>query len=162
MGKKAINKDGNIEVHNAVPSSFSSTKGTVIGGGQYLTDEQAKEHGWYDVVMPSDYDERIHNLSDIFFSEDNDYYTYTKTNKTFSDSLSDLKSNKIGELKIRANSKLQPTDWYVIRKAELGTDIPSDITTARASIKSTVETKESEINSLTKKSDVIIYNVNID
>ena len=112
--------------------------------------------------MPSDYDERIHNLSDIFFSEDNDYYTYTKTNKTFSDSLSDLKSNKIGELKIRANSKLQPTDWYVIRKAELGTDIPSDITTARASIKSTVETKESEINSLTKKSDVIIYNVNID
>ena len=162
MGKKAINKSGTIEVHEGVPSSFSSSIGTVLGGGQYLSDEQAKAHGWFDVVMPSGYDNRIHNLSDIFFVSKNQHYTYTKSNKTFSESVSELKANKISELKSRANTKLQPTDWYVIRKAEIGTDIPSDVTTARAAIKSNVETKESEINALTTKASIVVYDINID
>ena len=89
-------------------------------------------------------------------------YNYTKTDKSWTETLSKLKARHIANLKSLANSKLQETDWYIIRKAELDTEIPSDITSARAAIKSNVETKESEINALTKKSDVIIYDISLD
>jgi len=159
---KAINKNGTIEVHQGIPNSFSSSLGTVLGGGSSMSDEEGKAHGFFDVVLPSGYDDRIHNLSDIFFVSKDQHYTYTKSNKTWSETLAQLKANKIDNLKSLANNKLKSTDWYVIRKAELGTDIPSDVVTARAAIKTTVDTKENEINAISKKSDVVIYDINLD
>ena len=158
---KAQNKNGTIEVHQGIPNSFSSSLGTVLGGGSTMSDEEGKAHGFFDVVLPSGYDERIHNLSQIFFVSKDQHYTYTKSNKTWTQTLAELKANKIANLKSQAKHKLEPTDWYVIRKAELGTNIPSDVVTARAAIKTNVDTKESEINAISKKSDVVIYDINI-
>ena len=159
---KAQNKNGTIEVHQGIPNSFSSSLGTVLGGGSTMSDEEGKAHGFFDVVLPSGYDERIHNLSQIFFVSKDQHYTYTKSNKTWTQTLAELKANKITNLKSQANSRLEPTDWYIIRKAELGTEIPSEVTTARAAIKTNVDTKESEINAISKKSDVVIYDINLD
>ena len=46
-----------------------------------------------------------------------------------------LKTNLIKTLKSQAASELQKTDWYVIRKADAGTAIPSTITTHRAAVR---------------------------
>jgi len=162
MGKFAINNSGTISVSEGIPNTFKVSGGAVIGGGSSLSEAEALEKGFFPVVMPDDYDERIHNLSQIFFVSAEQIYTYTKTNKTWSESLADLKANKIANLKSQANRLLEPTDWYIIRKVELETAIPSDITTARATIKTNVDTKESEINALTSKASVVVYGINLE
>ena len=60
-----------------------------------------------------------------------------------------------------AYNKLSRTDWYAIRKAEKGIDIPSDIQTERDAIRTNVSTKEGEINALTTKASVLKYNINL-
>ena len=159
MGKFAINNSGTISVSEGIPNTFKVSGGAVIGGGSTLSEAEALEKGFFPVVMPDDYDERIHNLSQIFFVSAEQIYTYTKTNKTWSESLADLKANKIVNLKSQANRLLESTDWYIIRKAELGTEIPSEVTTARATIKTNVDIKETEINVLTSKASVVVYGI---
>ena len=46
-----------------------------------------------------------------------------------------LKYNFIKEVKVKANRLLNQTDWYITRKAEKNTDIPSAITTWRDGIR---------------------------
>ena len=46
-----------------------------------------------------------------------------------------LKTNLIKTLKSQAASELQKTDWYIVRKADAGTAIPSTITTHRAAVR---------------------------
>ena len=160
---KILSNNGKLTIYNNVPDSFTSSIGSVMGGGKNLSEEELKDHGIYDLNYPEGYNSTIHNLSaSPKFDSVNQVYNYTKTDKSWTETLSKLKARHIANLKSRANSKLQETDWYIIRKAELDTEIPSDITSARAAIKSNVETKESEINALTKKSDVIIYDISLD
>ena len=54
----------------------------------------------------------------------------TKTNKVAQD-----KSDAIGT----AEKYLHDTDWYVVRKADSGKAIPSDITTKRAEARTTID-----------------------
>ena len=61
------------------------------------------------------------------------------------------------------NSKLQKTDWYVIRKSDNGDAVPEDIQTARIDLRTQSTTVETEINALSTKKEVILYNFpNID
>ena len=113
--------------------------------------------------MPDGYDSRVHDLSDIFWDSANTQFTYTKSNKTFSQTVSELKQQKIANLKANANSKLSETDWYIVRNAEDSTKtIPSDVTTDRAAIRTSVETKETAINALTTKASIIKYDISLD
>lgn len=57
-----------------------------------------------------------------------------------------LKSNFIAQIKDTAGKLLAQTDWYVIRKAERGIDIPSKIVTERAKIVAEAERLELAIN----------------
>ena len=57
-----------------------------------------------------------------------------------------LKTNWVDQQKKTAGSLLAPSDWYVTRKAEKGTAIPSDITTYRDSLRTICKTREDEIN----------------
>ena len=56
-----------------------------------------------------------------------------------------LKSQWIAQLKENANKELAPTDWYVIRKAERGTDIPAEVVETRAAIVAQCNEKEAAI-----------------
>ena len=56
-----------------------------------------------------------------------------------------LKYNLIRDLKSQAATELQNTDWYVIRKADAGTAIPSSITTHRAAVRTKVAEMETAI-----------------
>ena len=60
-----------------------------------------------------------------------------------------LKSQFISQAKAAANSQLAQTDWYVIRKAERGVEIPEEVLEARAKIIADTEGKEAAIAAAT-------------
>jgi hypothetical protein len=161
MATKAINKNGIITVYNGVPQTLYGSSGTYLNAPA-MSDTALRNAGLYNVVYPEGYNSAIHDLSEIFWDSVNTVFTYTKSDKTWSQSLADMKTNKIANLKTNANSKLAETDWYIIRKNDDGTAVPADITTARAAIRTAVGTKETEINALTEKSAVVLYDINLD
>lgn len=161
MATKAINKNGVITVHNGVPQTLYGSSGTYLNAPA-MSDTALRDAGLYDVVYPEGYNSAIHDLSEIFWDSVNTVFTYTKSDKTWSQSLADMKTAKIANLKANANSKLAETDWYIIRKNDDGTAVPTDITTARAAVRTAVGTKETEINALTEKSAVVLYDINLD
>lgn len=62
---------------------------------------------------------------------------------------SGLKSNFIAEQKRTAGSLLSPSDWYVTREAETGTAVPAEITTYRAAVRTTCDSREAAITAVT-------------
>ena len=59
-----------------------------------------------------------------------------------------LKSIWITRTKESANSLLASSDWYVTRKAEANTAIPSDISTYRTAVRTASKTIEDKINAV--------------
>jgi hypothetical protein len=57
-----------------------------------------------------------------------------------------LKTNWIAQTKTSGNSLLASTDWYVTRKSETDTAIPSAITTYRSAVRTATGTIETAIN----------------
>ena len=149
---KAIKINGNIKVYRNLPNSWKG----VMGNFSMLSDEEVRAYGFYDVVTP-DYNSTIQKLSDIFWDADNKVFTYSVSNIEFSETLEELKEAKIKSLKMNALNNLSVSDWYVTRKAEKNIDIPSSIITERDTIRSQVNTKETEINNLTTKNAVVEY-----
>jgi len=151
---KAKDYNGTIKVYNTVPKSY----GNIIGGFDLLSDSDLEGHGFYDVVMPT-YDSRIKELGEIYFDSDNSQFTYPVNNKTWTESLADLKTAKIKQLKGIYNTKLSKTDWYVTRKSEKSIAIPSDIQTERDDLRTACNTHETAINAKTTKAQVESYDL---
>ena len=158
---KAINKNGTIRVYGSTPKAINGNSNIYLTGFDQLTDAQQRAEGLFDVVIPDGYNSQIHDLGEIFWDSANTQFTYPKTNKTWSQTVAELKEQKIANLKASANSKLSETDWYIIRNADTGDAIPSDITDARAAIRTSVATKESEINAKTTKAQVVQYDISL-
>ena len=168
---KARIEEGKIVKYNTTPNSFKASGKLILGGGKNLPSEKLEEYGFFDVIVP-DYDsvtEVIHNLhfDNAYPSPTPDdadatreVFTYDKKAKVISETLAELKISRIKALKKVAYDKLLSTDWYAIRKAENGTDIPSDVITEREEIRTSVTTKEGEINALTTKASILKYDIN--
>ena len=56
-----------------------------------------------------------------------------------------LKYNLIQEVKKQAAGELEKTDWYIVRKADAGTAVPSSITTHRAAVRTKAAEMETAI-----------------
>jgi len=56
-----------------------------------------------------------------------------------------LKYNLIQAIKKEAGGILQNTDWYITRKADAGTAVPSSITTHRAAVRTKAAAQETQI-----------------
>lgn len=151
---KAKDYNGTIKTYSRLPKSY----GNIIGGFDLLSDSDLEGHGFYDVVTPS-YNSDTQELGDIYFDSANSQFTYPVNNLTWSETLSELKTAKIKQAKDSANQLLIPTDWYVIRKQEKGTAIPSDIQTDRDAIRTACTAHENAINAKTTKSQVQSYNI---
>ena len=164
---KARIESGKIIKYPTLPNSFKSG-GIVIENFSKASNDVLESYGFYDIVIPT-YDsktEYIHNLRTIDDYKDSEgntktVFTYDVSKKTFTESLNELKKNKVQELKSLANQKLQPTDWYIIRKIEKGSSIPDNIQTQRDNIKSQVDTQEASINSKTNKLDVFNFEITL-
>ena len=59
-----------------------------------------------------------------------------------------LKSNHVARIKSQAAGALQSTDWYVIRNAESGAAIPTNISTYRAAVRTKSNDMEALINAV--------------
>ena len=149
---KAIEINGQIKTYNTLPQSW----GNVLGGFNLLSDNELKNYGFYDVVIP-DYDSRIQELGDLYFDSASETFTKDISDKTWTQTLAELKEEQINFFKVNTSLELGLTDWYVIRNQEIGTSIPSDITSARQALRDQVYTVETEINALTTKKAVMSY-----
>lgn len=152
---KAKDYNGIIKIYREIPKSY----GNIIGGFDLLSDDKLEEFGFYNVFVHT-YDGRIEELGDIYFDSANSRFTYPVNNKTWTESLADLKANKIKEARQLANDKLSDTDWYVTRKSEKGTAIPSNIQTERDSVRTDCNNHETSINAKTTKAQVVSYDIN--
>lgn len=108
----------------------------------------AVEQGALEVVEGEQKDQRFYWVTFSHYEVTGDAVTrvYTNTPKAIEDvtetpegatepiTTKGLKSNLIAQAKQNANSQLAQTDWYVIRKAERGVDIPADVVAKRAAI----------------------------
>tara|TARA_R110002020_G_C16284813_1_gene772035 strand:- start:824 stop:1297 length:474 start_codon:yes stop_codon:yes gene_type:complete len=150
--KARENNNGNIKIYNSVPKSW----GAIICGFDTLSDSELETHGFYDVDY-GDYDAQIHNLGSLSFDSDNSVFSYSKTNKTWSQSVSELKAQKISNLKAIYYQKLSRTDWIIIRDQELGNTTEQSVLDARATLRTECLDKEAEINALSTKANVVKY-----
>ena len=150
---KAIQIGGAIKRYTTIPKEWGNT----IGGFHKLSSTEWEAAGFYDVVSP-DYNSDTQHLGDLEWSEDNSNFTYPIINKTWSQSVAELKTQKIDNLKSIYGRELAKTDWYIIRAQE-GTAAPQDIIDSRANLRSECSTKEGEINSKTTKAAVVSYSL---
>ena len=153
---RAVNNEGVITFYQSVPNSFRSSTGLHMNVKNW-SEEKLNENGLFPVVIDDSYDSRIHDLGEIYWDSEVTVFRKDISNKTFSESLSELKERSINNFKARVNSELSKTDWYIIRSIDNGTEVPSDITDARAELRNQADTVESEINAITTKAGVITY-----
>jgi hypothetical protein len=151
---KAIEINGEIKTFSKYPKNFKYNDRLYL----VFTDEKAKEIGFKDVVTP-DIDYRIQKLSEIKLV--GDVYTYDVIEKEITETIEELKANKIKQLKSIIGGKLSVTDWYVVRYADVGIEIPAAIKEARADLRDKSDILETEINALTTKKAVVLFDINL-
>jgi len=149
---KAIEINGTIKVYSNLPNSW----GGVMGNFSKLSEEEIQAYGFYDVVNP-DYDSRIQIKSEIYWDSENKVFTYTISDRELSNTLEELKDIRITELKFVMHTKLTKTDWYITRKYERDVAIPTNIVEERNAIMQSYETNKTNINNLTTKKEVTVY-----
>ena len=147
---KGINLNGTIKTYSSVPKTWGN-----ILGVNYMSDEDLKGLGFYDVVIPTT--KQSEQLGDIYFDADVEVFTYPVEARTYTQTVAELKEQKIANLKAIYNSKLAATDWYIIREAETSVATPDEIKYERARLRNEANDKESEINALTTKANIIDY-----
>ena len=152
---KARVESGKIVKYSRIPDVFDN----ILGGGSRLSTEKLEEYGFYDVVVP-DYDPVTQNISNLHFVPTDNNFTYDVSNKTISETVDELKEQRIEDLNRLVYNKLQPTDFYITRFTEKAVSIPSAIQVARDAIRTTAETKENEINALNDKAAILKYDIN--
>jgi len=153
---KAVNNEGVITFYQSVPSSFRSSTGLHLNVKGW-SDQDMKDNGLFDVIIDEDYDSRIHNLGEIYWDTAATCFRKDISNKTWEKSLSELKEQAITNFKSRIGSELAKTDWYIIRKADNGTEVPQEIADAREDLRELSDTTETEINALSAKGAVITF-----
>lgn len=153
---KAVNNAGTITFYQSLPNSFRSSTGLHLNVKDW-SDEKMQSNGLFDVIIDDSYDSRIHNLGEIYWDTEATVFKKDKSNKTWSQSLSQLKEQAINNFKSLVGSKLAQTDWYVIRNVDNGSEIPSEVQEARQDLRNTSDTVEQEINAITTKAGVVSY-----
>ena len=142
--------NGKIKVFNSTPKNW----GAVICGFDTFSKEKLESYGFYDVVRPAIKDSQ--EYGEIKWDSKNKVFTYPVKNKSFVLSVSELKANKIENLKHIYKSKLEKTDWYIIRAQE-GIAAPQSILDERAALRTECQSKEAEINALSTKASIVDY-----
>ena len=140
---------------NSITKTFNAPKGFTLGDIQYpasiftLWSKAEKEAiGIYEIINDStnvkDQSYYINGAESITWDSGTSTVTKsfsTATAKAIADVTVDdvvtegLKTNHKRTINAQAAGNLAPTDWMVVRAAEGGTAVPSDITTKRAAVR---------------------------
>ena len=146
---KAIDSNGTIKTFSRTPKSWNGKIGL-----QYANDSELEALGFYNVNQPEITASQEYGA--IEWDSENSQFNYPIVNKTYTETLAELKEEKISALKSIYNSKLAKTDWYIIRSQE-GAEVPQDVLDSRSALRTECATKEAEINALNTKSAVVDY-----
>ena len=149
---KAIEINGEIKTFSRVPKSWSDENGLHLNIGD------GAKYGFKDVVQPA-YDSRIEELANLHL--DGDVYTYDVIDKPIKQTVAELKEQKISNLKHLIGSQLAKTDWYIIRESDSGEATPQSIKNERAALRTKSDTIEAEINALSTKKSVVLFDINL-
>jgi hypothetical protein len=130
---------------NSITKTFNRPKGFTLGDVQYpasiftLWSTAEKEAiGLYEIVVDNS------NLKDqAYYTNGAESFTWDSSARTVTKAfasatardLADLKTSHKEVINQQAAGILAPTDWMVVRAAEGGTAVPSDITTSRAAVR---------------------------
>ena len=159
---KAVNNNGIITTYPDVPKQFKSSTGFHLNA-RGMTASELTDAGLFDVIIDQNYDSRIHTLGEIYWDSGALVFRKDAEDITWSESLSELKERRINNFKGLIGSKLAETDWYIIRNADNGTEVPTEVSEARQALRDQSDSVESEINALTTKKKVMQYDFpNID
>ena len=135
----ALIVDGSINRFFKVPTAFKHP----TTGMQY-------PRNW--ITLATDSERAAIGLIEVTFSGshgDQDYYTNSESSPVYDASagtvvitksktardLTTLKASKTSEIEDSANSSMSGTDWYVTRKSETSTAIPSTVTAYRTAVR---------------------------
>ena len=159
----------------SITKIFTNPKGFVLNNNQYPADifskwtkDEKEAIGIYEVETDS-----TNRKDEKWYTNTNESYTFssgkvtrswgTATAKPHADSLftaqdetdglgtegdvkvEGLKTKLIRTIKQQAAGILQDTDWYIVRKADAGTAVPSAITTHRAAVRTKCAEMETAI-----------------
>ena len=159
----------------SITKIFTSPKGFVLNNNQYPQDifykwtkDEKEAIGIYEIETDS-----TNRKDEKWYINTNESYTFgsgkvtrswgTATAKPHADSLftaqdetdglgtegdvkvEGLKTQLIRTIKQQAAKILQDTDWYIVRKADAGTAVPSAITTHRAAVRTKCAEMETAI-----------------
>ena len=91
---KAIQINGAIKRYTTIPKAWGNT----IGGFDLLSSTEWEAAGFYDVVSPS-YDSATQYLGDLEWDGDASVFTYPVIDRTWSQTVAELKTSKIENLK---------------------------------------------------------------
>ena len=131
------------------------------------TAQEKKDLGITEVDDPKTYDSR-------FYNGDGTAKTLTDTNATDENGdpvldengdqvvILGVKSVLKAKEKAMADSYLSKYDWYVVRKAEKSTAIPTAITTYRDGVRTACDTREKEIDACSDTAALVILYSNKD
>ena len=149
---KAIEINGEIKTFGSVPKKWSDENGLHLNIGD------GSAFGFKDVVYP-EFDGRFEELTNLHLN--GDVYIYDVIEKPIKETLAELKANKVEQLKSMVGGKLSQTDWYIIREADSGQATPQSIKDDRAGLRTKSDTIEAEINALTTKKAVVLFDINL-
>jgi hypothetical protein len=149
---KAIEINGEIKTFGSVPKKWSDENGLHLNIGD------GSAFGFKDVVTPT-FDGRFEELANLHL--DGDVYTYDVIERPIKETLAELKANKIEQLKSMVGGQLSQTDWYIIREADSGEATPADVRGERAALRTKSDSIEAEINALTTKKAVVLFDINL-
>ena len=149
---------------NTITKIINQPRGMVIGDTQYSrnifsfrwSNEEREAIGLYEVVF-----DNTNKKDKAYYNNTNQSFAFaggavtasygSATAKALADSTDEegrvtpgLKTKHKEKIKQQASSLLTANDWYVMRKADAGTAVPSAITTYRAAVR----TKSGEMETL--------------
>ena len=152
-GNKAITL-GDIQYPRAIYTLWSEAERNAIGIYKIVYDNtNRKDEKWYintnqsfafanDTVTASYGSATAKNHADTLFTAQDEIDGLGTEGKV---NVRGLKYNLIRDLKVNVANELARTDWYITRKAEKSTAIPSAISTHRDLVRSRQATMETQI-----------------
>jgi hypothetical protein len=142
--------NGEIKTFSRVPRSWTDENGLHlnIGDGDTL--------GFKEVVQPL-YDSRVEELDNLHL--DGNVYTYDVIDKNIPQTLAELKSQKISNLKNSIGSELSKTDWFIIRESDSGELTPQSIKDEREALRTQSNELGKQIKALTTKKAVLLFDL---
>ena len=153
--RKAEHK--NFGFYDVVKPSYDSIS-QKLGSIEFDSENEVFTYPVIDIDFASTHEVSTHILDengDAVLDENGDATYNVTTEDTYN--ITELKDSKKLEVNTKAGQLLQPTDWYVIRKAERDIDIPTGIATERLDIITKADGFVIAIDALTTYEAVLRY-----